>query len=321
MFYTEIGPDLDARYFYYFATQINFGFYSTNTALPSMASSDLRAIRLSMPPMSEQLQIASYLDRETGQIDALITKQEQLVATLTERRQTVITQAVTRGLDPEVKLKGSGSEWWDRIPVTWTVRRIKHVVETPITDGPHTTPEFLDEGVEFISAEAISAGVVNFDKRRGFISRTDNLSYSAKYSPKLHDIYMIKSGATTGVSAILTEMREFNIWSPLAVIRANSSVDPFFLHYAIRSAPFQRAVSQTWTYGTQQNIGMKSIGELAVPSPTLPEQKAIVAFLDASTLHADRLVQLAKDSIALLRERRQALISAAVTGKIDVRGL
>ena len=282
---------------------------------------DAKDVLLPAPPLEEQRQIAEYLDRETGKIDELIAKQEQLVTTLTERRQAVISSAINRGLDTSAKFRPSRSLWWDELPTNWKIRRLKHLVAQPITDGPHETPDFLDEGVEFISAEAISGGTVNFEKRRGYISAADHFIYSQKYSPQLHDIYMIKSGATTGVSAILTVEREFDIWSPLAVIRANATMNPFFVHYAIRSAPFQRAVSQTWTFGTQQNIGMKSLGELPLPCPPLSEQVAIVEHLDEVVASLVELVKKTNEATTLLRERRAALISAAVTGKIDVRGL
>src|SRR5574344_2713839 len=115
--------------------------------------------------------------------------------------------------------KDSGIEWLGEIPEHWIRTKIKNKLSIPITDGPHETPEFFDEGVPFISAEAISSGIINFNKKRGCITEEQNIIYSRKYTPKQFDVYMIKSGATTGVCAIVETDIKFNIWSPLAVFR------------------------------------------------------------------------------------------------------
>ncbi|TFB75313.1 restriction endonuclease subunit S [Cryobacterium glaciale] len=320
-------PGHDARYFARVMRHIALSGYITSLGKgvrersTDFRWSDARNVLVPVPPIDEQQRILAFLDRETGQIDALITKQEQLVVALTERRQAVITQAITRGLDPLIQLRDSATKWWGNIPVHWSITGLKHLVSIPITDGPHETPTFLANGVEFISASAISAGTVNFDKRRGFISAEDHALYSMKYSPRLYDIYMIKSGATTGNSAILTEDRDFSIWSPLAVLRSGHRTNPFFMHFAIQSQAFQRALTLAWTFGTQQNIGMKSIGDLQIPTPPRPEQDEIVLYLQEHVSIIDALIAKAHQVVEVLQERRQALISAAVTGKIDVRGL
>ncbi|MFM9100824.1 MAG: restriction endonuclease subunit S, partial [Cyanobium sp.] len=186
---------------------------------------------------------------------------------------------------------------------------------------PHETPDFVDDGIPFVSAEAVSSGRIDWDKIRGFISWHDHERYSKKYKPRRDDIFVIKSGATTGVSAIVETDREFNIWSPLAAIRCGEEVIPkFALHY-IRSRNFQEGVILGWSFGTQQNIGMGVIQNLALVVPPAPEQEAIIKSLDSHQEAADSLIGEATEAISLLQERRSALISAAVTGQIDVRGL
>lgn len=236
-----------------------------------------------------------------------------------EKGQAVISQAVTKGLDPKVKMKRSGVAWLGEIPEHWGVRAIKHIVSTPVTDGPHETPEFLDEGVPFVSAEAVSSGEIDFTKIRGYISEECHKQYSLKYLPKRGDIFMIKSGATTGITAIVETDREFNIWSPLAVIRCNSESNPYFVLNFMRSLNFQEAVALNWNFGTQQNIGMGVIENLFCPVPSLEEQKAIAHYLTSFTKQFNTLIAEANSAIELLKERRSALISAAVTGQIDVR--
>lgn len=272
-----------------------------------------------LPTLEEQQTIAAFLDRETGKIDALIAEQRRLVDLLAEKRQAVISHAVTKGLNPKAKMKDSGIEWLGEVPEHWEVRAIKHVVSTPVTDGPHETPNFPDEGIPFVSAEAVSSGKIVFAKIRGFISEADHLRYSEKYRPQRGDIYMVKSGATTGVTAIVETDIEFNIWSPLAVIRCGEKALPRFVLNFMRSKNFQEAVILNWSFGTQQNIGMGVIENLSVTVPPLEEQQRIATLLDGESTKFDTLTAEANRVIALLQERRSALISAAVTGKIDVR--
>ncbi|MBD9414088.1 restriction endonuclease subunit S [Pseudomonas sp. PDM16] len=290
-----------------------------STNLASISSSNIMELPVAIPPANEVDLLLAHLDRETVRIDALIEKKTRFIELLREKRQALITHAVTKGLDPNVKMKDSGVEWLGEVPEHWRVMAIKHIVATPITDGPHETPEFLDEGVPFVSAEAVSSGRVDFAKIRGFISQNDHERYSQKYCPKRGDIFMIKSGATTGVTAIVETDDEFNIWSPLAVIRCGESADPYFVLNFMRSRSFQEAVALSWSYGTQQNIGMGVIGNLAVTVPPLDEQKRIALSVHAQCVRLDDLIDKTECSIALLKERRSALITAAVTGQIDLR--
>ncbi|MET3721147.1 restriction endonuclease subunit S [Arthrobacter sp. UYEF21] len=285
----------------------------------TIRSADFANIPISFPPFEEQQMIVDYLDRELAEIDAFIADQEELIALLGERRTATVTRAVTKGLHADAPLKESGFSWLGGIPSHWETRKIKAFVSTPITDGPHETPEILPSGVPFVSAEAVSSGTINFDKVRGFISAADNLRFSQKYVPRRNDIYMIKSGATTGVCAIVDTDIQFNIWSPLAAIRCNEQTSPRFVLHALRSMNFQESVRLFWNYGTQQNIGMQVLENLPIPYPDLVEQASIAEYLDLECSEIDAAIADAREAIALSKERRAAVISAAVTGKIDVR--
>ncbi|CAH1569314.1 Methylase_S domain-containing protein [Vibrio owensii] len=207
----------------------------------------------------------------------------------------------------------TNNRWLDKIPSHWHITQIKHIVSTRVTDGPHSTPEFLDEGVPFVSAEAVSGGFINFDKIRGYISEKDDEAFSQKYRPQKHDVYMVKSGATTGVTAIVETDQRFNIWSPLAVMRCASTYNPYFLLNSLRSDYFQKSVQLSWTFGTQQNIGMGTLENLSVCYPPLEEQVQIANFLDHETAKIDTLIEKQQQLIKLLKEKRQAVISHAVT--------
>jgi type I restriction enzyme S subunit len=212
-----------------------------------------------------------------------------------------------------LEYKNSGSKWLDKIPTHWKVTSLKHVLSTPITDGPHLTPVKRGEGIPFISAEAISQGYINFEKKWGYISKEENKIFSQKYRPQRHDVYMIKSGATTGITAIVETDERFNIWSPLAVMRCKNTYNPYFLLNYLRSEPFQKSVQLSWTFGTQQNIGMNTLENLTVCYPPIEEQNKIANFLGHETAKIDTLIDKQQQLIKLLKEKRQAVISHAVT--------
>ncbi|QLB59925.1 restriction endonuclease subunit S [Acinetobacter indicus] len=209
--------------------------------------------------------------------------------------------------------KDSNNKWLAELPTHWKLVALKHVLVMPMTDGPHETPEFIDEGVPFVSAEAVSSGQIDFNKIRGFISEADDIRFSKKYKPQLHDVYMIKSGATTGITAIVETDQHFNIWSPLAAMRCKQIYEPYFLLNYLRSDPFQKSVQLSWTFGTQQNIGMATLQNLPVCLPPKEEQKKIAEFLNYETSKIDHLIEKQQQLIELLKEKRQAVISHAVT--------
>ena len=281
---------------------------------------DMAVCDVAIPSACEQTQIASFLDYETFRIDNLIAKQEKLIELLEEQRKSIISHAVTKGLNPNAPMKDSGVEWLGEVPEHWMTPSSKHLLEIPITDGPHETPNFVDDGVPFISAEAISKGKIDFDKKRGYITPELNAIYSKKYSPKIEDIYMVKSGATTGKVAMVETAEEFNIWSPLAVFRCNKNkVLPKFLLAVFNSSHFYDALVLNWSYGTQQNIGMGVLSNIEIPCPPLKEQAEIIQHLDAQNTKFDKLISTQSQLIEKLKEYRSSIISHAVTGKIDVR--
>lgn len=312
---------LHMQYYWYLCTAIepDMRKHATGMGIPHVNGDELKSIQLSIPSITEQGYIASFLDHEIIKIDDLIEKQQQLIGLLKEKRQAVISHAVTKGINPDVPMKASGVEWLGEVPKHWKICTMKNIVSIPITDGPHETPAFLDEGVPFISAEAISSGKIDFSKQRAFISNKDNIRFSKKYSPRINDIYMVKSGATTGVTAIVETDIEFNIWSPLAVIRCNASTHPYFTLNFLRSKYFQTAIELNWSFGTQQNIGMGVISNIHITLPPLEEAIKIASYLHLKCIKFEELISTATAQISLIQERRTALISAAVTGKIDVR--
>jgi type I restriction enzyme, S subunit len=279
----------------------------------------LKPIGVGVPPKDEQQAILEFLDQETAKIDELVAEQQRLMELLKEKRQSVISHAVTKGLNPKAVMKPSGVEWFGDVPSHWKVVALKHLVSRSIIDGPHESPECCDAGIPFVSAESVSKGFIDFDKIWGYISPKDHACYSKRYSPKRGDILMVKLGATTGVSAIVETEKEFNIWVPLAAIRLKPDIEPRFILHVLRSDNLHRAYENTWTYGTQQTLGLQTISNLRVPLPPREEREEIAKYIDSIVPAFESLIAEAQRGIDLLQERRTALISAAVTGQIDVR--
>lgn len=200
------------------------------------------------------------------------------------------------------------------IPSDWNITSIKNILEIPITDGPHTTPEFYDVGIPFLSAEAVKRGKLDFNRKRGFISKEDFNLYSQKYAPKRGDIFMVKSGATTGNTAMVETDEIFNIWSPLAVFRANKQkIIPKYLHYYLMSPNFKSLVELSWSYGTQQNIGMGVLSNLSISYPNTETQTQIAKYLDYQTGLIDAIIEKKELLMEKLKQQRQAIINEAVT--------
>lgn len=283
-----------------------------------IAWEDLRTLQIATPTKTVQRAIVNFLDRETAEADARVTKYERLIELLEEKRVSLITRAVTKGIDPNVPMKDSGYTWVPSVPSHWSVTPLKHITSIPITDGPHETPEFVLGGIPFVSAEAVSSGRIDFTKTRGYISSRDHDRYSQKYSPLRGDIFIIKSGATTGISAIVDTDTLFDIWSPLAAVRCGSKALAPYVLQVIRSRVFQDSIALHWNYGTQQNIGMSVLENLPVPLPPVAEQRTLLEHMSEHIAKIEATQNLARSAIALTGEHRAALITAAVTGQIDV---
>lgn len=315
--------DLDSKqiykYYYYLLCGANLRRLNTSNAQPLITGT--KVLNLYIPNIDEKSQtnIAKYLDNKCNKIDQTIEKEKVVIEKLKEYKQSVITEAITKGLNPDVKMKDSGVEWIGEIPEHWNCTKLIRLLEMSITDGPHETPELLDNGIPFISAEAIKNNRIDFSKKRGYISKELNYIYSKKYSPKLNDIFMIKSGATTGNVAIVETEEIFNIWSPLAVIRSNNENYYKFIFYSLLSDYFQEQITLSWTYGTQQNLGMRKLEQIIVTYPRFNEQKQIADYLDKKCSAIDKLISNKEKLIEKLTEYKKSLIYECVTGKREVQ--
>lgn len=295
---------------------------STGISYPAINASQVVQIKIPVPSTAEQQRIASFLDHKCAEIDAVIEKTKATIEEYKKLKQSVITEAVTKGIRGDRPMKDSGVEWIGDIPSEWDVCKTLYALEMPITDGPHTTPELFDKGIPFVSAEAVSCGngKIDFNHIRGYISEEFYNECCLKYTPKINDIYMIKSGATTGrVSCVDTNIK-FNIWSPLAVFRANKDRTYFkFLFYYLQSEAYQKEVQLGWTYGTQQNIGMRTLETLKVVLPSIIEQQEIAYYLDKKCAEIDTLIAKKTALLEEMESYKKSVIYEYVTGKKEVK--
>lgn len=283
---------------------------------------DMKRITVPIPDYREQERIANYLDAECARIDAVIEQTRASIEEYKKLKQAVITQAVTKGIRPNRPMKDSGIKWVSGVPCDWNTPKVLQCLKMPITDGPHTTPELFDEGIPFISAEAVSTGNgrISFDHMRGYISQEFYEECCKKYIPQIDDVYMIKSGATTGRVAIVDTDRVFTIWSPLAVFRADKErILPMFLFYSLQADYVQKQIENGWSYGTQQNIGMRVLERIKLCVPPVNEQSSIVAYLDEKISRVNHLIAIKERILSELENYKKSLIFEYVTGKKEVR--
>ena len=318
MYYTEIQDTAFGKYLYYLCTQIEFGYYQYGSAVPSMTQRDLNNVRFPMPTIQEQQRIADYLDAKCAKIDALITKQQEIIEKLKAYKLSVITEAVTKGLNPNVPMKDSGIKYVAEIPTNWENRKMISILSMRVVDGPHESPELFDEGIPYISATAIEDGKINFSKMRGYISEEYCDQCDQRYKPQLNDILVIKLGASTGQVAMVETTERFNIWVPLAVVRCSQEANPRFIYYAFQADYFIKQMEQSWTYGTQQTLGVKTIERLRILLPSLSEQHGIVEYLDKKDRNVRQEIERRQQIIDKLAEYKKSLIYEIVTGKREV---
>ncbi|WP_086226710.1 restriction endonuclease subunit S [Campylobacter devanensis] len=282
---------------------------------------NMKNILVPYPPLNEQQKIADFLDEKCSHIDSVLEKVRASIDEYKQLKQSVITQAVTKGIRPNRPMKDSGNKYYGEIPNNWYICKTLYCLSMPITDGPHSTPELFDTGIPFVSAEAVSCGngSIDFNHIRGYISQEFYDECCLKYIPQINDVYMIKSGATTGKVSIVDTDRIFTIWSPLAVFRCNEKKTlPKFMYYAIQSDQYQKQIALNWSFGTQQNIGMRVLESLKICVPSLDEQQEIVSYLDDKCSEIDKLITKKEQLIKELETYKKSLIYEYVTGKKEV---
>ncbi|HHX8603735.1 TPA: restriction endonuclease subunit S [Vibrio alginolyticus] len=321
MFYSEIAPRMDARFIHNQAMLFPYNLLSTNTALPSMTQEDLLELGFVYPSFEEQQNIANFLDHETAKIDTLIDKQEKLIELLKEKRQAVISHAVTKGLNPDAPMKASGVEWLGEVPEHWTVGRVKNLAKL-ISKG--TTPstiggDFIDEGIRFLKGENIGKSLFVNPSPTFYISEEVDAQLSRSRLQE-NDVLVIIAGATTGKASILTkELLPANTNQAVSFIRPKKAIYSKLITLWLSTEFAQRIIWMGAVQAAQPNLSMENLGNLPIVLPDEVEIAPLLNEIDKKVEQFDALIIKANSAIELMKERKTALISAAVTGKIDVR--
>lgn len=297
--------------FYRYGKGIVADLWSTN-------SSEMKNILIPDVPEDESVAIANFLDFETAKIDTLIEKQQKLIRLLKEKRQAVISHAVTKGLNPEVPMKDSGVAWLKQVPAHWDVCLIKYKC-SEITDGAHISPETEGGEYYFVSIKDIKSGVINFDG--ALLTSEKSYEYLVKTGcmPFSGDILFSKDG-TIGQTAITPKATKFVVASSLIIIRPNRDLAiPSYLDFLLQSALVKEQVESFVKGAALRRLSIQNLMKVFGVFPPIDEQNRISSYIQAQVLNFQLLEDKAYEQVKLLQERRTALISAAVTGKIDVR--
>lgn len=312
MYYTEIFKNTYPKFFYYLVLTVDFKKYSTQTALPSMTQTVLNNLIFAVPAYKEQTAIADYLDNKLGEIDALISKQETLLEKLAEQRTTIITHAVTKGLNAHAPMKNSGVAWLGDVPEHWEIKAIKRVVKEHSGNGFPIELQGNNGEIPFLK-------VSDLNKKGKFLNDFTNtvdedLAIMMKWNilPKF-------SLVTAKIGEALRKNHRKIICNS-SIIDNNCigfeciNIDVNYHYYLSLIIDFD------WfeNGGTVPSLSVQKYKNQKICIPPLPEQTAIANYLDEQTAKIDRLSDTVNQTIARLKEYRSALITQAVTGKIKV---
>ncbi len=291
--------------------------FTYGAKMPRVSGAQVGNVHIPIPSFSEQRTIAAFLDRETAEIDALMAKKERLIELLQEKRAALISRAVAKGLDPDVLMKASGVEWLGEVPAHWNIRRLKYL--TPeITVGIVVTPAkyYVDEGIPCLRSLNVQENGLR-DADLVYISRESNENLRKSMIFK-GDLVSVRTGQP-GTTAVVTEQFDRTNCIDLIITRQSPHFDSSFMAYVANSYASKAQFGAGSDGAIQQHFNIQTAKNLLVALPPYPEQQAITIYLDRETAQIDALVAKVQTHVEKLREYRLALISAAVSGKIDVR--
>ena len=309
------SEQLDTKFFFYWLCMYRPTLISLSVGggQPNLSQDDLKQLRVPAPSISEQTQIARFLDHKTAQIDRLIEKKKALIEKLNEKRTALITQAVTKGLNPDAPMKDSGVDWLGEVPEHWEVRKLKFLCEFSTGWTPPTKqPEYFDGDNIWVTIADMDKKLIHDSKTK--ISDEAVSDFGFIQVPKGALLYSFKlSVGKVGFAGT-------NLYTNEAIlfVLPNANYDINFLYYLFSVSIIKNA---------SENIyGAKILNQELIKNSFLvylshKEQSQIAEFLDNKTTKIDKLANKASEAIDILNEYRTALITAAVTGKIDVRNV
>ena len=278
-------------------------------------SNEMAAIKFVMPPLSEQQAIADYLDETCSKIDEIIAEAKASIDEYKELKQSVIFEAVTKGLDKNVKMKDSGIEWIGEIPVSWDCEKMRYIVND-IGDIDHYMPESVGHGIAYLMTGDLSDKVsnINFEKCKQ-VSYEDYKKLSKKIKAEIGDIIFARY-ASIGIVCYVDVDKNFLVSYSCVVIKPKHDIiNSLYVKYYLQSKAFKEEVLRLANSNVQMNVGKESLLQAKITVPSLYEQERIVNFLDKRTAEIDSLIAEKESLINDLEAYKKSLIYEVVTGK------
>ncbi|MEF7441725.1 restriction endonuclease subunit S [Paenibacillus lautus] len=320
MYYTVFGNKAYPKYFFYLMKVFPWDVITTQTALPSIVGTEVENFECSVPVYSEQAEIATYLDIKCNEIKALIMAKEKMIFLLKEQLQTIITEAVTKGLNPDVKMKDSGEECIGEIPEHWEKTRLDFIAKVKARLGWKglKAEEYVDKGYIFLATPNLKNRFIDFE-HVNYITEERYLE-SPEIMLQKGDVLLVKDGSTLGITNVVRELpAKATVNSSIAVIRPKEDIDSVYLYYYLSSTYIQDIINQIKDGMGVPHLFQADIKKFAIILPPLSEQKEISEYLDEKVKILDCLIDSIIKQIQKLKEYRQSLIYEVVTGKIDLR--
>ena len=299
----------------YVETQVHLA--GKGSIMHGLNSSIVKDLLLFLPAVEEQAAILEFLNRETAMIDELVTEQHRLMELLKEKRQALILHSITNGVNSHAVLKPSGIGWLGEVPEHWSVKRLKHI-SPAITVGIVVNPStyVTENGLPFIHGGDIREGIIDSCNARKISQEASALNSKTRLIDG--DVLTVRVGATRGATAVVPpECVGGNCASVMLIRRGHFNSD--WLCFVMNARLIQYQIEIVEYGAAQPQFNISHAVNFWAPTPPRSEQDAIVAHLKSELAKLDTLTAEAQRAIDLLQERRTALISAAVTGQIDVR--
>ncbi|MFS0752634.1 restriction endonuclease subunit S [Oceanobacillus sp. 1P07AA] len=320
MYYTKFHKGMQPKWFYYMFNVFPWDLYTTKTALPSIVGTDIENEFWAVPDLREQQEIVKLLDNKTTEIDLLISDNEKLITLLEEKRQAIITEAVTKGLNLDVKMKDSGVEWIGEIPEHWEKNKVKYstYVKGRIGWQGLRSDEFIDEGPYLVTGTDFENGLINWETC--YHIREERFNEAPAIQLKEDDLLITKDGTIGKIAIVRNKPEQAILNSGVFVTRClNNQYLTEYMYWVLSSEVFNKYIKYMETGSTIKHLYQETFVNFIYPLPNITEQKEIVDYLNEETNDIDSIIFGTKKQIEKIKEYRQSLIYEAVTGKIDVQ--
>ena len=315
------GPTLNPKYLLYVFRAMGGEFerLRMGSTHNTIYMPDIRSMRCPLPPLDEQKMISSFLDVETSKIDGLVSEQRRLIELLKEKRQAVISHAVTKGLNPNAPMKPSGIQWLGDVPQHWEVLELKRLIKpgTSITYGIVQAGPDIEDGIPYIRTSDMSGDEL---PETGYLRTSTEIDESYARSKVCPGDLVVAIRASLGKGLLVPDfLNGANLTQGTAKVSPGECLTSGFLYWAFNSPYCQMSIDEVAKGTTFREITLGQLRRIRILVPEIEEQEEIVEYLADRVGRLKSLQAEAESAIELLQERRTALISAAVTGKIDVR--